>query len=92
MPSSLGSFGAIGLVREGQQALWIVLAVSLPVLGAAAIVSLVAAAFQAASQIQDPTLSHLPRLLAVLAALAIAGPWMAHQVAAFAEQMFAAGG
>jgi len=83
---------AFSLVREAQQALWVALAVSLPVLGAAAIVSLVTAALQAATQIQDPTLSHLPRLLAVLAALAIGGPWMAHQVATFAAQMFAAGG
>ena len=82
---------ALGLVLEAQQALWVALAVSLPVLLAAAVVSLVAAAFQAATQIQDPTLSHLPRLLAVLAALAIAGPWMAHQIAAFAERMFTAG-
>jgi flagellar biosynthetic protein FliQ len=81
---------ALALLLEAQQALWVALAVSLPVLGAAALVSLVAAAFQAATQIQDPTLSHLPRLLAVLAALAIAGPWMAHQIAAFAEQMFTA--
>ena len=36
-----------------------------------------------------PTLSHLPRLLAVAAALAILGPWMGHEVAAFAAQMFA---
>ncbi len=78
------------LVHEAQQALWIALAVSLPVLVAAALVSLVTAALQAATQIQDPTLSHLPRLLAVLAALAIGGPWMAHQIGAFAEQMFAA--
>jgi len=77
------------LLREAQQALWVALGVSLPVLGAAALVSLIAAAFQAASQIQDPTLSHLPRLLAVFAALAVAGPWMAHEVAAFAEHMFA---
>jgi flagellar biosynthesis protein FliQ len=78
------------LIREAQQALWLVLAVSLPVLGAAAIVGFVAAAFQAASQIQDPTLSHLPRLLAVAAALAVLGPWMGHEVAAFAAHVFAA--
>jgi flagellar biosynthesis protein FliQ len=51
----------------------------------------VVAAFQAASQIQDPTLAHLPRLLVVIAAIAMLGPWMGHEVAAFAEQMFAAG-
>jgi flagellar biosynthetic protein FliQ len=68
------------------------IAVSLPVLAVAAIVGFAIAAFQAASQIQDPTLAHLPRLLAVIAALALLGPWMGHEVAAFAEQMFVAGG
>jgi type III secretion HrpO family protein len=78
------------LVHDAQQALLLVVAVSLPVLGVAAIVGLVVAAFQAASQIQDPTLAHLPRLLAVVAALALLGPWMGHEVAAFAAHAFAA--
>jgi flagellar biosynthesis protein FliQ len=78
------------LVHDTQQALLLVVAVSLPILGVAAVVGLVVAAFQAASQIQDPTLSHLPRLLAVVAALALLGPWMGHEVAAFAAQVFAA--
>jgi flagellar biosynthesis protein FliQ len=78
------------LVHDAQQALLLVVAVSLPVLGVAAVVGLVVAAFQAASQIQDPTLAHLPRLVAVVAALALLGPWMGHEVAAFAAQVFAA--
>jgi flagellar biosynthetic protein FliQ len=77
------------LVHGAQQALLLVVAVSLPVLAVAAIVGFVVAAFQAASQIQDPTIAHLPRLIAVVAALAILGPWMGHQVAAFAANMFA---
>lgn len=77
------------LVHDAQQALFLVIAVSLPVLGVAAIIGLLVAAIQAASQIQDPTLAHLPRLLAVVAVLAILGPWMGQQVAAFAQQMFA---
>jgi flagellar biosynthetic protein FliQ len=77
------------LVHGAQHALLLVVAVTLPVLGVAAVVGFVVAALQAASQIQDPTLSHLPRLLAVAAALAILGPWMGHEVAAFAAQMFA---
>ena len=78
------------LVHDAQQALFLVLAVSLPALGIAAVVGLVVAALQAASQVQDPTLAHLPRMLAVIAALALLGPWMGHQVAAFAQQMFLA--
>jgi flagellar biosynthetic protein FliQ len=77
------------LVAHAQEALVLMAAVSLPVLAVAAIVGMIVAAFQAASQIQDPTLAHLPRLLAVIAALVVMGPWMAHQISAFAERMFA---
>lgn len=79
------------LVHAAQQALLLVVAVSLPVLAVAALVGLLTAAVQAASQIQDPTISHLPRLIAVVAALAILGPWMAHEIAVFAARMFTGG-
>lgn len=78
---------AATLVEHAQNALLLATAVALPVLGVAAIVGLVVAAFQAASQIQDPTIAHLPRLLAVIAALVVLGPWMGSQIGAFAEQM-----
>jgi flagellar biosynthesis protein FliQ len=77
------------LVHHAQQGLLLMAAVSLPILLVAAVVGMFVAAFQAASQIQDPTLAHLPRMLAVVVALALLGPWMAHEVGAFASQMFA---
>jgi flagellar biosynthetic protein FliQ len=80
------------LVHEAQNGLLLMLVVSLPVLAVAAIVGMLVAAFQAASQIQDPTLAHLPRLLAVIVALALLGPWMGHQVAMLAEHAFLAAG
>ncbi len=76
------------LVDYAQQALLLAALVSLPVVGVAAIVGLLVAAVQAAAQIQDPTISHLPRILAVIAALVALGPWMGHQIAAFAERAF----
>ena len=75
------------LLEQAQAALLLSVAVALPVLAVAAIVGLIVAAFQAASQIQDPTIAHLPRLLAVVAALVILGPWMGSQIGAFAERM-----
>lgn len=75
------------LVEHAQNALMLSIAVVLPVLAVAAIVGLIVAAFQAASQIQDPTIAHLPRLLAVVAALVVVGPWMGSQIGAFAERM-----
>ncbi len=75
------------LLEQAQNALLLSLAVVLPVLAIAAVVGLVVAAFQAASQIQDPTIAHLPRLLAVVVALVVLGPWMGSQIGAFAERM-----
>ena len=75
------------LLEQAQNALVLSLAIALPVLAVAAVVGLVVAAFQAASQIQDPTIAHLPRLLAVVAALVVLGPWMGSQIGAFAERM-----
>jgi flagellar biosynthesis protein FliQ len=75
------------LLEQAQNALLLSVAVALPVLAVAAIVGLIVAAFQAASQIQDPTIAHLPRLLAVIATLVVLGPWMGSQIGAFAERM-----
>ena len=75
------------LLEQAQGALALSLAVALPVLIVAAVIGLVVAALQAASQIQDPTIAHLPRLLAVVVALVVIGPWMGVQIASFAERM-----
>lgn len=76
------------LLQHAQEALLLSVAVALPLVGIAALVGLIVAAFQAASQIQDPTIAHLPRLLAVVAGLVALAPWMGHQIGAFAERMF----
>lgn len=77
-----------GVIGSAQQALMLSLAVALPVLAVAALVGLLVAVVQAATQIQDPTISHLPRLIAVAAALALFGPWMGRQIVSFAVRMF----
>ncbi len=72
------------LVSLGHEALLLALWVSLPPLGAALLVGLVVGALQAATQIQDPGVAVVPRLCAVIGALAIASPWIAAQVVRFA--------
>jgi len=76
------------LLDAARDALLLALSLSLPVVAVAALVGLVVAAFQAATQIQDPTVAHLPRLLAVVAALVALAPWMGREVGAFAERVF----
>jgi type III secretory pathway component EscS len=75
------------LVEHARQALVLSALVSLPVIGVAATVGLFVAALQAATQIQDPTIAHLPRVVAVTATIALLGPWMGVQIAAFAERV-----
>ncbi|MCU0680893.1 MAG: type III secretion system export apparatus subunit SctS [Polyangiaceae bacterium] len=74
-----------------QEALLLSVVVSLPALAVAALVGLLVAVVQAATQVQDQTIAHLPRLVAVVAALALLGPWMGRQLAAFAARMFVGG-
>jgi type III secretion HrpO family protein len=88
MPPRTDAVGPEELVAHAREALLLTIALSLPVVGVAAIVGLVVAAFQAASQVQDATLAHLPRLVAVAGALVILGPWMGVQIATFAERLF----
>lgn len=79
------------LTQVAQEALVLALAVSLPVVAIAAVIGLFVAALQAATQIQDVTIAHLPRLIAVAVALVVLGPWMGAQIADFASRVFAAG-
>jgi len=75
----------------GQEALLLAVAVSLPVVAVAALVGLIVAVLQAATQIQDATLAHLPRLLVVAVVLALLAPWMGAEIAAFALRAFRGG-
>jgi flagellar biosynthetic protein FliQ len=60
----------------GQQGLTMLLMVSAPVLLTILAVGLVVSILQAATQINEPTLSFVPKVVATVAVLAVAGPWM----------------
>ena len=60
----------------GQQGLYLLLLVSAPILVAVLLVGLVVSVFQAATQINEATLSFVPKIIAAVAVLAFAGPWM----------------
>ena len=64
------------VLTMGQEALLMMLMVSSPVLGAALVVGLLVSLFQAVTQINEATLAFVPKLIGVIAVLAIAGPWM----------------
>ena len=60
----------------GQHGLMMMLMISAPVLITILVVGLVVSIFQAATQINEATLSFVPKVVAAVAVLAIAGPWM----------------
>ena len=77
----------VGLV---QQALEVTLLVSGPLLLAALTTGLVVSVFQAATQINEMTLSFIPKLLAIFAVLVLAGPWMLSVIVDFTRRLFSA--
>jgi flagellar biosynthetic protein FliQ len=64
------------VLTMGQDALWMLLMISAPVLGVVLVVGLVISLFQAVTQINEATLAFVPKLLAAIGVFALAGPWM----------------
>jgi flagellar biosynthesis protein FliQ len=67
---------ATQVLSTGQQGLTMLLMVSAPVLLVVLVVGLLISIFQAATQINEATLSFVPKVLATVAVLVVAGPWM----------------
>ncbi len=59
-----------------QQAMFTLLTVAAPILGTVLVVGLVISLFQALTQINEATLSFVPKLIAAVAVIALTGPWM----------------
>ena len=64
------------VIELGRQAVEVTLLVSAPLFLAALITGLVISIFQAATQINEMTLSFVPKLVAIFVTLVLAGPWM----------------
>jgi flagellar biosynthetic protein FliQ len=60
----------------GQQGLVMLLTISAPLLLTVLAVGLIVSVFQAATQIHEQTLSFVPKLIAAVVVMAVAGPWM----------------
>ena len=71
-----------------QKALEVAIMVSAPLLLTALVIGLVVSILQAATQINEATLSFIPKLLGVFAATVIAGPWMVQVLVEYMQRMF----
>ena len=71
----------------GQQALWVTIMIAAPLLGSALAVGLLVGMVQAATQINEMTLSFIPKLLVLVLALVAAGPWMLSVIVNYTRQL-----
>ncbi len=74
------------VLTMGQEALWMLLMVSAPVLGVVLLVGLLVSLFQAITQIHEATLAFVPKLLAAMAVFALAGPWMLNMLVEYLQR------
>jgi flagellar biosynthetic protein FliQ len=81
----MNSTAVISIVRD---ALELTLIVSAPLLLTALVAGLVVSVFQAATQINEMTLSFIPKLIAVFVAVVVAGPWMLQLMIDYTQRLF----
>lgn len=76
------------VLQLGREALHLIVFLSAPLLLAALVVGLVVGVFQAATQIQEQTLSFIPKLMGLVLALVVMGPWMVQLWLTFTQELF----
>lgn len=76
------------VIEIAQNALKITLYVSAPLLGLSLIVGLLVSIFQATTQIQEQTLSFIPKILSVIVAIAVFGTWMLNTLVEYTTELY----
>lgn len=76
------------VIAVGQQALQLTVLLAAPLLVPALVAGLLIGVFQAATQINEVTLSFVPKLLVLGAALLVAGPWMLRLIVSYTQRLF----
>ncbi|MEE4109776.1 MAG: flagellar biosynthesis protein FliQ [Halieaceae bacterium] len=76
------------VLTVGRDAMWLAVLLAGPLLASALAVGLFIGILQAATQIQEMTLSFIPKLLALVIALFVAGPWMIEVATSFSRRLF----
>lgn len=80
-----------GLLSIVSQAIMVILTMVAPILGAGLIVGLTVSILQATTQIQEPTLAFVPKIVAVLIAIMVFGGWVFGHVVQFTLELWSQG-
>ncbi|ATX78595.1 flagellar biosynthetic protein FliQ [Mariprofundus aestuarium] len=84
----IGRMGIDGVINLGTEALYMVLKLSLPTLAVALIVGVAISLFQAVTQIQEMTLTFVPKIVAVFLCLALISPWLVEVLVDYTRHIF----
>jgi flagellar biosynthetic protein FliQ len=76
------------VISLATQALSLTMKIALPLLLTGLIVGLVVSVIQAVTQIQEQTLTFIPKILATCAVLLVGGPWMLNQLLSYAQELW----
>lgn len=76
------------IVYLGKEAFYTVILVSAPIFVSSLVIGLIVSIFQATTQIQDQTLSFVPKILAIILAIIFFGPWMMNILLSFSSNLF----
>ena len=71
-----------------QQAIWTIIVVSGPAVGAAMFVGVIIALLQALTQVQEMTLTFIPKIVVMLVVVAVSGTFMGAHIFAFTELLY----
>ncbi len=77
-----------GVINLGTEALYMVIKLSLPVLAVALIVGVAISLLQAVTQIQEMTLTFVPKIIAVFLCIALAAPWLVETMVDYTRYIF----
>ena len=76
------------VIEIGRNALEVTLLISAPLFIAALVTGLIVSIFQAATQINEATLSFVPKLVAIFVTMIVAGPWMITKMTDYMRRLY----
>ena len=76
------------IIEFAKQAITLTIYLSMPMLGVGLIAGMIVSVFQAVTQVQEMTLTFVPKIIAVFLGLLFAAPWMLEEITAFTARVF----
>ncbi len=74
----------------GRDAIWTTVMLSAPLLISSLVVGLVVSIFQAVTQINEATLTFIPKMLAIVVVMVVLAPWMTQMLTSYTTELFTA--